>query len=420
MSNEMENEVTLSVVGLGKLGFCTAVCLARAGYRVFGADSNKDYVDTLQANGPRFFEEGLSASFESVRDRLSVGVDTGNAVENSDVSFIIVPTPSKDDGAFSNKFVLNAIEDMAPALRKKNGRHIVNLVSTVSPGSCGKEILPFLEEKTGKQVGKELGFTYNPEFIAIGSVIRDLLNPDLVLIGESEKSAGQVLQQIYERVCDNAPRFCRTGIANAEIAKLAINCYCTMKISFANNLGDICSRVAGTDAGEICSILGHDSRIGGKYIKPGLGFGGPCFPRDNEAFMHFLENAGVTSDLQRAVVHINNRQMGRAVSRIKAAADHYGNRVALLGLAYKSGTYLTERSQQLDIARELGNMKPALDLSVYDPLASAEGPWRTAESLTSCVKGANVAVILTPWPEFGEAAWRDLLAEKHCIMDFWE
>ena len=412
--------MTLSVVGLGKLGLCTAVCLARAGYRVLGVDNNSDYVEKLQDSGPQFFETGLDDLFESVKERFFIGADTAEAIEESLATFIIVPTPSTVDGSFSNRFVLQAIEDMAPALKRKTGAHIVNVVSTVSPGACGTEIIPFLEERTGKRVGEELGFAYNPEFIAIGSVIHDFLNPDLILIGESDSATGEAIQRIYERVCDNSPRFGRTSIANAEIAKLAINCYCTMKISFANNLGDICSRVANTDAGEICGIIGYDSRIGGKYIKPGLGFGGPCFPRDNEAFIEFVNRNGGYPGLQRAVLTINNSGTERVVNDILKSAEATGPKVALLGLAYKPKTYLTERSQALDIARELANRNQALQLSVYDPLASAEGPWQTAESLNYCVEGANVAVILTPWPEFEDTAWRGLLAEKHCVMDLWK
>jgi UDPglucose 6-dehydrogenase len=411
--------MTLSVVGLGKLGLCTAVCLAQSGYRVLGVDNNPDYVETLQTSGPQFFEVGLDDLFKSVSDRFFIGADTAEAIERSSATFIIVPTPSTRDGSFSNRFILQAIGEMAPALKRKTGRHIVNVVSTVSPGACEEEIIPFLEEKTGKRVGADLGFAYNPEFIAIGSVIRDFLNPDLVLIGESDEATGETLQRIYEKVCDHAPRFGRTGIANAEIAKLAINCYCTMKISFANNLGEICSRVKDADASQICEIIGNDSRIGGKYIKPGLGFGGPCFPRDNEAFINFLESAGGVPDLQQAVIGINDRQVGRAVDRIRAAAGRYGSRVALLGLAYKPDTYLCERSQALDIAKALADEVPDLALRVYDPMAACEGKWTTARSLEDCVTGANVAAILTPWPTFQDGAWQGLLADKSCVLDFW-
>lgn len=414
--------MVLSVVGLGKLGLCTAACLARGGYRVLGVDSNSDYIEKLSQSGPQFFEAGLDVLFESVSGRLSIGVDTAEAVENSDVTFIIVPTPSETDGSFSNRHLLQAIEEMAPAIGKKSDRHIVNVVSTVSPGACEDQIIPFLEEKTGKKIGAGLGFAYNPEFIAIGSVIRDFLNPDLVLIGESDEATGGALQHIYERVCDNTPRFGRTDIINAEIAKLAINCYCTMKISFANNLGDVCGRLKGANAGRICEIIGNDSRIGSKYIKPGLGFGGPCFPRDNEAFINFLERAGGTPALQRAVVHINDRQVGLAVDKIMAAVERYGNRVALLGQAYKADTYLCERSQAVDIANSLATRGLRLDIRVYDPMAACDGDgkWTTAESLAECVEEANVAAVLTPWRAFQNPDWHAVMADRHCIIDFWK
>jgi UDPglucose 6-dehydrogenase len=408
----------ISVIGLGKLGLCTAVCCARAGFETWGMDLKKDYVALIKNGEIPFYESELEENLLKYKENLHLTTDISEAVANSDISLLIVPTPSQEDGAFSNEYLINALKSMGPALAAKKTFHVVDIVSTVMPGSCDNIFKPLLEKITGKKVAEEIGLAYNPEFIAIGSVLKNFLNPDLLLIGESDPQTGQALEEMYSAVCDNNPHVGRTSLINAEIAKLSINCYCTMKISFANNLASICEKVAGADAGDITEIIGHDSRIGGKYILPGLGFGGPCFPRDNEAFINFTRQAGGFSGLQQAVVDINNAQPGIVTDKIISLSPENGT-VALLGQAYKPQTYLTERSQALEIALKLSEHR-GLKVKVYDPLAKEHGPWETCQSLAECVTGANVAAILTPWPEFFDTSWHRLLCSGATILNLWK
>jgi UDPglucose 6-dehydrogenase len=410
----------ISVIGLGKLGLCTAACLSQAGYRVWGVDIREDYLSSLSSYRAPFEETGLDELLQTVRDQLFFTSDVRKAVRKSDVSFIIVPTPSRTDGEFSNKYILQVLKDIAPAIAGKKTFHLINIVSTVMPGSCDRIFIPFLEDCTGKKVKKDFGVAYNPEFIAIGSVIKDFLNSDLILIGESDKRSGDILEQIYSKTCSNTPHMDRTNLINAEITKLSINCYCTMKISFANNLAQICGTVPGARAEEICRIIGHDSRIGSRYIQPGLGFGGPCFPRDNEAFIRFASEAGGMAQLQESVVEINKRQVNYIVDDIKQAVQRYGNHVALLGQSYKPETYLTECSQSLDIGRKLAEALPGREIRAYDPMARIEGNWKLSDSLKDCVKGASVAAILTPWPEFFKSDWHRWLSDSSIILNYWK
>lgn len=410
---------TLSVIGLGKLGLCTATCLAKAGFPVIGMDIRSDYVDLLRSGKIPFYEPGLEELLAQTRERLIFTDSMEESLLNSSASFIIVPTPSQKDGSFSNEYLVKVLEEIGPLLARKETFHVVNIVSTVMPGSCKQVFIPLLEKSSGKTAGIDFGVAYNPEFIAIGSVIDNFLNPDLVLIGATDSKTSDTLQEIYTETCANSPYIAQTGLINAEITKLSINCYCTMKISFANNLSAVCDNIAGTDAGDICEILGHDTRIGPKYIKPGLGFGGPCFPRDNEAFVHFIKTAEGFSGLQEAVVEINNSQPERFAKKIAMTAEKFGPQIALLGLTYKPNTYLTERSQALGIASYLAEHHPDLDLRVYDPLAIEHGPWRQMKTMEECVTGANVAAILTPWPEFTSARWHPLLDKSSLVLDFW-
>ncbi len=410
----------LSVIGLGKLGLCTATCFAKAGYRVTGVDANAAHVETIRSGKLPFEETDLRSLLNETRDALTVTTDLSQAVMGSDISFIIVPTPSMPDGGFTNQYIHAVLMEMAPLIKQKDRFHIVDIVSTVMPGSCENDLIPFLEQHTGKKEGIGFGLVYNPEFIAIGSVIYNFLNPDLVLIGSSSPRVGEVIRQVYETTCDNSPHMAMTSLINAEIAKLSLNCYCTMKISFANNLGMICDKIPGASASEITGILGNDTRIGKKYIRPGLGFGGPCFPRDNEAFIRFAKNIGGYPGLQEAVVSINRRKTDQAVERILKAAEVVGDRVAVLGLSYKPATCLTECSQSVDIVTALAECGKLSDLCAYDPMAKMNGKWRLAHSLQSCVSGMNVAAILTPWPEFFETPWQDKMAEDRVVLNFWE
>ena len=411
---------TLSIIGLGKLGLCTAACFAKAGLPVLGMDIRTEYVAGLAAGNIPFHEPGLGEILAKTKENLNYTTSIEDVTAGSSASFIIVPTPSEPDGAFSNEYILNVLQVLGPLLAKKSSFHIVNIVSTVMPGSCRDVFIPLLENLSGKKAGHDFGIAYNPEFIAIGSAIENFLNPDLVLIGESDERTGDKLEEIYTKTCSNSPYMARTSLINAEITKLALNCYCTMKISFANNLASVCDTIPGSDAGRVCEILGQDSRIGEKYIKPGLGFGGPCFPRDNEAFIRFVEKQNGFSGLQQAVIKINNTQPKRFAEKIARAANKYGPKVTLLGLAYKPNTYLTERSQALDIANYLVSHYPHLQIKAYDPLARENGPWEQTETLEDCVTGANVAAILTPWRDFQSSEWQTFLGSPSTVINFWD
>ncbi|MFW5487299.1 MAG: nucleotide sugar dehydrogenase [Desulfovibrio sp.] len=409
----------LSVIGLGKLGLCTACCLARAGYEVVGMDIRDAYVEGLRQGQIPFHEAGLDVLLAEVKGNLHLTTDMAEAVERTDAALIIVPTPSTEDGSFSNEYLVRVFEGLAPALKAKDSFFVVDVVSTVMPLSSDKELIPLLEELSGKQMGKDIGYAYNPEFIAIGSVIQNFLYPDLVLIGESDSRTGSLMQEVYEKTCDNTPVICRTSVVNAEIAKLSINCYCTMKISFANNLSLLCENIPGADAHEIAALIGNDTRIGTKYIRPGLGFGGPCFPRDNEAFIRCAELAGTKAPIQESVVAVNNSMVDVFVERIHKAVSAPDGVVALLGLSYKPETYLTERSQSLDIARELTRRYPRLTVRVHDPMAKENGPWEQTETVAQCVEGAHVAAILTPWKEYMEVSWAQGMAAGSVVVNCW-
>ena len=212
---------------------------------------------------------------------------------------------------------------------------MVVITSTVMPGSTGGEIKAALEAASGRKVGPDLGLCYNPEFIALGSVVRDMLYPDSILIGESDTKAGDVLQTIYLQMCEKKPPVQRMNFVNAELTKISVNTYVTTKISYANMLADICDRLPGADVDVVTKALGADTRIGSKYLKGAMGYGGPCFPRDNVAFAALARKIGARADVAEATDRINNHQIDRLTGLVAKFAKA-GTRIALLGLVLQA------------------------------------------------------------------------------------
>jgi len=393
----------ISVIGLGKLGTPLAAVLASKGHAVIGMDVNPDYVRLLASGKAPVEEPGIQRLVDESRGRLTATTDLEAAVLGSDVSFVIVPTPSDSQGGFSNKYVLSAISAIGQALKKKQGYHVVNVTSTVMPGSTGGEIRQMLEASSARSVGKTVGLCYNPEFVALGSVLRDMLLPDLILVGESDPRAGGVLEDIYRSVCENEPPVVRMNWVNAELTKISINTYVTTRISYANMLSDICERLPGADVDVVTAALGADSRIGKKYLKGALGYGGPCFPRDNVAFSHLARGLGARPDLAEATDRLNRYQIERLAAAAIRLLDG-GSKVGILGLSYKVETAVIEESQGLALAARLSEDRR--EVYVHDPMALSAAmvvlrdkvvPMKLAEE---CIKAVDVLVITTAWPQY--------------------
>lgn len=399
----MEKKVTLSVIGLGKLGAPMAACLAAKGFPVIGVDVDARKVDALNRAQAPVFEPGLPELLQVAKTRLKATQDIPTAVLNSEVTFVVVPTPSEPDGSFSLRYVLQACEGIADALRKKSLWHLVVITSTISPGSMDNSIRPLLEEHSGKRSGIDFGLCYNPEFIALGSVIRDFLNPDFVLIGESDERSGQVLEGIYRQVCENNPPVVRMNFINAELTKLAVNTFVTTKISFANMLARICEKLPGADVDVVTKALGLDSRIGTKYLKGAVSYGGPCFPRDNLALIATAQKVGAPADIAEATDRFNRWQVKWLADFVQEHLPE-GGAVGILGLAYKPGTDVVEESVGLLLARELREQR--VRVIAYDP-AGVENARRMSgdgvifvNSPQACIDLSDIVVVATPWKEF--------------------
>lgn len=414
----------VNVVGLGKLGAPLAAVLASRGFSVTGLDVNKALVDALNAGKMPIVEPQLNELIAANRQRLAATMDANEAVQKSDASFVIVPTPSDSTGFFSNRFVLQAMDTLGKALRNKKGYHMVVITSTVMPGSTGGEIRAALEAASGRKVGPELGLCYNPEFIALGSVVRDMLFPDSILIGEGDAKAGDMLQTIYLQMCENKPPVQRMNWISAELTKISVNTYVTTKISYANMLADICDRLPGADVDVVTKALGADTRIGAKYLKGAMGYGGPCFPRDNVAFAALARKIGARADVAEATDRINNYQIDRLSSLVSKFAKA-GTRIALLGLSYKPQTPVVEESHSVKLAAKLADA--GYVVTVHDPLAqdaalSALGDKVvSASSLQDAVRDCDLLIVGTGWPDYKaiDPAWCKRTGQRLTILDLW-
>jgi len=417
---------SISVVGLGKLGLCMAACFASKGYKVVGIDIDKNKIDLISRGINPIQETGLTQLIQKYKENLKATSDYEEAILNSQITFIVVATPSEADGSFSNEQLEEALKKIGLMLKKKKQYHLVVITSTVMPGTTEHIGRYILEEASGKKCGKDFGLAYNPEFIALGSVIHDFLNPDFVLIGEMNKKDGDILVKIYENICENNFRFARMNTINAEIAKISLNCYITTKITFANFLGTICEKVPGANAEVITQALGLDSRIGSKYLKPGLGYGGPCFPRDNLAFSAFVRKLNMKAKLAEVVDEVNKEQVTRIVAILEEISKRKRKvRIGILGLSYKPNTPIIEDSQAIDIVEIL--IKKGYDTIVYDPMAleTARGVFgdevRYARSASECIEKSDVVLIATPWKEFEKLDFKKIRHKDKdiVILDCW-
>jgi UDPglucose 6-dehydrogenase len=416
--------VKYSVVGLGKLGCSMAAAIASRGHRVIGCDVVPEVVERLRRGRAPVDETGLAELIAQNRQRLTATHSLEEAIAQSDVTFVVVPTPSDARGAFLLDHARAAFRGIGAALRTKSGVHTVVLTSTVLPGATRYGLIPVLERASGRTAGGDLGVCYSPAFIALGSVIRDFLHPDLVLLGESDADAGATLERAYHEILPLRPPIRRMSLENAELAKLAVNTFVTTKISFANMLADLCERIPGGDVDVVSDALGCDRRIGRAYLTGALGYGGPCFPRDNQALAFLARALGSAAPLAEATDAVNRALPLRLADRLRGVAGARGT-VAVLGLAYKPATPVIDESQSLQIGLTLA--AHGATVLGHDPMAGLLVRERytrqieVVDDLQACIDRADVVLVTSP-----DAAYRELRPEqfatagrRRVVVDFW-
>ena len=390
----------ITIIGGGYVGLVTGACFADTGHEVTIIDVDPAKVAMINEKRAPIFEPGLeSILLRAVGKNLRASLSY-DSVSTSDLTFICVGTPPNDDGSANLSYIESASRSIGTALQKSTGFHVVVVKSTVPPGTTETVVRPVVLASSHK-TGDEIGFAMNPEFLREGRAIEDFRNPDRIVIGSSQPRAGDRVAEVYRTFF--AP-VVRTGLAAAEMIKYTSNAFLATKISFANEIGNICKE-HGIDVYEVMKGVGLDQRIGPKFLDAGAGFGGSCFPKDVSSLSVLADRAGVDPKILRAVLEVNEEQPYRLVALLeKKAGNLSGKRIAVLGLAFKDNTDDVRDSRSIPVIHAL--LKKGARIIAFDPMAGQNmqkifPAIEYAGSAAEALKGADGCLVMTEWPEFG-------------------
>lgn len=402
MERTLENAIMrIGMVGTGYVGTIMAVCLADLGHRVICHDVDAGKIDALNKGLTFIYEAGLGELLQKhAGGNLTATLEVDKAVQGSDVAFICVDTPPGTQGKANLGQIANAATSLAQALRNKGGYYVVTVCSTVPPGTTEDLVLPLLEEHSGKRATRDFGVGMSPEFISEGKAVENFMRPDRIVIGSLDQRAADALESVFRPL--GAP-ILHTDLKTAEMIKYVANAFLATKISFANELGNVCKKL-GIDTHRVMDAIGYDRRIGPHFLNPGVGFGGSCLPKDLNALISLAQELGHDPALLRAVREVNEGQPRRMMAALEARlGDLKGRKVALLGLSFKEGTDDIRGSPAIALIELL--RKKGASISAYDPVA--EEPMRRlfpsvhyCSHVAEALEGADACLVLTAWSEF--------------------
>jgi UDPglucose 6-dehydrogenase len=393
----------ICIVGTGYVGLVTGACFSEFGVHVVCADNDKAKVAAIQAGNVPIYEPGLEGLVErNVRaGRLSFTSDTSYAIKDALIVFIAVPTPNQSDGGTD----LSAVESVAREIgRTIDSYKVIVTKSTVPVGTHSKIRNWIAEEITGS--GRDIRFSVasNPEFLREGAAIGDFMRPDRVIIGTEDDEATEILKELYRPLYLIETPVVLTNIPTAELTKYAANAFLATKISFINEVANLCEEV-GADVHAIARGMGLDRRIGSKFLHPGPGFGGSCFPKDARSVTHFAREAGLELEIIEAAMRVNERQQARMVDKIVGALDGTveGRTIGVLGLSFKPETDDMRDAPSVGIIRGLEEL--GARIQAYDPQAMEEAR-KLIPNLVTCnevyetCEDADALVLITEWNQF--------------------
>jgi UDPglucose 6-dehydrogenase len=382
----------IGVIGTGYVGLVTAAGFAEVGNEVWCIDIDADKIARLNRGEIPIYEPGLAELVEKNRDRLHFSTDIADALERARLLFVAVGTPPSYSGDADLSAVYSVVEAMPP-----EGEHALVMKSTVPVGT-GRAIKRRFAE-TGRD---NFRYVSCPEFLKEGSAVKDFLNPDRVVIGDDDDWAGDAVEELYRPL---GAEILRMDIASAEMVKLASNAFLATKISFINEIANV-SEETGADVGEVARGMGLDDRIGPKFLQPGIGFGGSCFPKDVSALKQLAGNSGYHFQLLSAVIEVNELQKRRVIGKLKRhLGPLVGKRIALLGLAFKPNTDDMREASSLVLAGRLQG--EGAEVVAFDPIAEEEARKlmhgvEFADSEIGAVADADAVVLVTEWSQFAE------------------
>lgn len=386
----------IAVIGTGYVGLVSGVCLSEFGHDVICMDVNKDKIDTLISGDIPIYEPGLNEIVERnhTEGRLHYTTDYSEAVKNSEIIFIAVGTPPQEDGSADLQHVISAARSIAENM---DGYRVIVDKSTVPVGT-GRKVIEEVQKVLDKRgVDYEFDVVSNPEFLREGSAIVDFMHPDRIVIGAQSERATKIMSEVYHSLYLNNHPFVFTNIETAEVIKYASNAFLATKISFINEIANLCEAV-GADVQSVSRGMGLDNRVGKYFLHAGPGYGGSCFPKDTSALAKIGDEHGVDMSIVKTVVMANNAQKLKAVEKIhKAIGDIFGKKIAVLGLSFKPETDDTRESPAITIIEEL--TKLGAKVKVFDPIAESN-VYDMAKNEYEAMTDADALVIVTEWNKF--------------------
>lgn len=404
--------MNVSFIGLGKLGLPLACCLAKSGNRILGVDKNEYILDKLNNQELPFYEPGLSDIFPHP-NFIGFTDSYKRAVEETEASIILVNTQLGDSG-YSDEFVQSALTDLAVNLKKSNkDYHLIVLSSTVLPGSIQK-LIKLVEKISGREYGKSFGFSYVPDFVKLGSVINDFLNPEFFLIGANNMTDVSMTQSIWYRFHQNESPVKVLTLEETEVAKVSLNAYIVNKITFANFLGQLCEGMDNVNVHNITKVIGLDKRISPYFFGYGTPFGGTCFPRDTSAFIKFAENRGRDAKHLKFSNEVNENLYQDILNKCKGHS-----KVGILGVSFKPNSPVTIGSPSSRLIEDLVAM--GINVFVYDEIEESYTNLNgllekisVCSSPQECVDNSDIVAIMHPNKNFSSI---NIDCKK--LIDFW-
>ena len=405
----MNKKMRISVVGTGYVGLCTAICFADNGYQAIASSHDKEKVAMINKSIPPFYEPQLEEILRRTVENGGLRAVHGReeAVLDSDVTFVTVGTPSRPDGSVDLSFIEQSAVEIGKALKKKEGHHLVVTKSTIVPGTTQNLVKPAVEKHSGRKAGEGFGLCMSPEFLREGTAIYDTLKPDRVVIGEHDERSGNTLEDLLREFHGPEVPILRMNLASAEMVKYTNNCMLATKISFINEIANICEKIEGVDITKIANGIGLDHRIGPHFLRAGAGWGGSCFPKDVKALIAFSRDTGYEPEILDAVVKVNQRQAEHMIEIAQRKMGTLrGKKVAILGLSFKPDTDDMREAPSIKIINKL--LEEGADVSAYDPKASENARRILGDrieyctSAEECIKGADCCLLVTEWEVFKE------------------
>jgi len=401
--------MNVSIAGTGYVGLTTGVGLAVKGNSVICVDVIKEKVDMINRGETPIYEPLLDDYLKEVLEKgtFRATMDIKEAVLKTDVTFISVGTPSKENGSIDLKYIESVSRDIGDALKEKDGYHVVVVKSTVVPGTTEDVVVKNVEEFSGKKAGEDFGVCMNPEFLREGRAMEDLLKPDRIVIGSVDEKSGDVMEKLYHNF--GAPKL-RTDLKTAEMIKYASNALLATKISFSNEIGNICKRM-GIDVNRVMEGVGLDHRLSPFFLNAGCGYGGSCFPKDVDALIAKGREVGYDPKLLQEVHNTNKRQKVLMVERLEKKMGNLGGKtVCILGLAFKPDSDDIREASSVSIISkllEMGAKVKAYDPKAMDHMKKLFPDVEYAENKEMAVHGSDACLIVTDWKEFRDLSDKD-------------